>query len=228
MTTDAAESVTLGGIESPGIAPVAARIAKPKGGNMLIDPATTSNEHYTPAWLAQAAREVMGWIDLDPASCAAANAVVRANVYHGFDRGTDGLQRAQATGWVGKVFLNPPGGYLPNVKPRQSAVPIWWRTLVQQWQRLDTEEAIFLAFNMNVFRTSQAFADVMPPHLFPFCVPKERICFDRLDANGNRAPGMQPPQDSAIIYLPPAGHTARDVAVSRFARIFGQFGAVRV
>jgi hypothetical protein len=220
--------------------PIVAHIAKSraKGGNMIVDPATTSQEHYTPQWLVDAVWDVMGRIDLDPASCSKANAMVEASVYHGADdalskRGdwsgiTDGLVAAGTLGWHGNIFLNPPGGYMTIGDKRVSCVPQWWRTLVQQWQRGNVEQAIFLAFNMNVFRTAQSFADVVPPHMFPFCVPSDRICFDRLNEAGERVPGKQPPQDSAIIYLPPTGHTARDVAVKRFERVFGEFGAVRV
>ena len=57
---------------------------------------------FTPAYILDAAREVMGAIDLDPASSAEANRVVRAGCY--FDKASDGLTML----WYGRVFLNPP------------------------------------------------------------------------------------------------------------------------
>jgi hypothetical protein len=66
-------------------------------------------EWYTPEAIIEAARSVMGGIDLDPASCDQAQAVVRAAQY--FSEDDDGL----AQHWSGRVFLNPPFAH-PTVK----------------------------------------------------------------------------------------------------------------
>src|SRR5690242_13605881 len=62
-----------------------------------------SVEWYTPPALLRAAREVLGSIELDPASCELANKTVGASRY--YDKQTDGLQQS----WHAEtVWLNPP------------------------------------------------------------------------------------------------------------------------
>lgn len=67
---------------------------------------TISNEHYTPARYIDAARYVLGDIDLDPASCLRANQVVKATRF--FTHKDDGLRQE----WRGRIWLNPPYGNL--------------------------------------------------------------------------------------------------------------------
>jgi len=59
-------------------------------------------EWYTPIEWVDRARDVMGRIDLDPASCAQANEVVQAKLFYTLD------DDALAHDWQGNVFLNPP------------------------------------------------------------------------------------------------------------------------
>jgi len=57
---------------------------------------------YTPDTYIEMAREVMGGIDLDPASDLEAQKVVKAKRF--YDKKADGLQQT----WQGRIWLNPP------------------------------------------------------------------------------------------------------------------------
>ncbi len=60
------------------------------------------NEWYTPREYIEAARRVMGSIDLDPASSEIANKTVKATTF--YSKKDDGLEKI----WRGNVYLNPP------------------------------------------------------------------------------------------------------------------------
>lgn len=63
---------------------------------------TGENEWYTPPQHLVLVRDVLGEIDLDPASSDSAQVAVQAKQYYTVD--TDGLKRE----WHGRVWLNPP------------------------------------------------------------------------------------------------------------------------
>lgn len=68
----------------------------------LVGKHTGDQENYTPKAIINAVREVMGSIDLDPASCEKAQEIVQAEEY--FTEDDDGLSQS----WHGNLFLNPP------------------------------------------------------------------------------------------------------------------------
>ena len=63
----------------------------PQKQSMSLLVSSETAEWFTPPEYTDAAREVMGGIGLDPASCALANKLVRADAF--FAIGDDGLSR---------------------------------------------------------------------------------------------------------------------------------------
>ena len=97
----------------------------------------SSNEWYTPDYLMDAVRKVMkvGYIDLDPASCAEANKIVKAKRYYTIK--DDGLSK----NWTGEnVWLNPPRG----TDERISIQYIWSKRVYLHYRRKEIKEALFI------------------------------------------------------------------------------------
>lgn len=137
-----------------------------------------SYEWYTPLEYIYAIEEVLGHIDLDPASCKEANDIVGADRY--FTKEDDGLVQ----NWSGRVFLNPPYS-MPLVEQFTSKA-------IEEYQLGNIEAAIVLVNNATDTIWFHAMLEK-----FPVCFTKGRIRF--IGPDGDSATG--PRQGQAIFYL---------------------------
>lgn len=81
-----------------------------KSHDCAVQHSSDSNEWYTlPFWIDKA-RDLMGGIDLDPASSVEAQSWIQAQTY--YTQADDGLQQP----WWGKLWLNPPYGKCNHAK----------------------------------------------------------------------------------------------------------------
>jgi phage N-6-adenine-methyltransferase len=138
------------------------------------------NEWYTPAPFIEAARSVMGGIDLDPASSEIANRTVKADQI--FTEQDDGLKQD----WpIGRIWMNP-----PYAQPLMGQFANKFASEVRRGS-----EGVVLVNNA----TETAWFQTIAAECSAICFPKTRIRF--LDPQGN--PGA-PLQGQAIIYCGPS------------------------
>lgn len=159
-----------------------------------------NNEWFTPAIYVEAARRVLGKIDLDPASCAEANLTVQATRY--YSQSDNGLLYP----WPGRVWLNCPYGKT-NGKSNQE---IWSYRLMGQYIAGITTEAIML---VNASTDTAWFQRLA--RQYPVCLTDHRISFRRGVAGNDSGPT----HGSAFFYL---GHLHE----KKFFEVFRQFGLV--
>lgn len=156
---------------------------------------SNSPECYTPKWVVDAAREVMGGIDCDPASCAQANETIQAATY--YTEETNGLEQE----WHGRVLLNPPG------ERRGKLVRLFWNKLVYEVYHGRVTEFVWVAFNISQLRTTQKAKHPMESDAIVLrmleasriFVPAVRLRFDGIYGDNND----NPTRDNALIYWGP-------------------------
>ena len=155
-----------------------------------------NNEWYTPPEYIEAARRVMGDIDLDPASSEAANETVQAATFYTIEN--DGL----LYDWAGRVWLNPP--YASHL------IGLFADKLAEHVKRGDVTEACVLVNNATETVWFKALLDVASC----VCFIWGRVKF--IDAGG-KASGA-PLQGQALLYIGPNAEA--------FGLAFSDFGTV--
>jgi len=158
-----------------------------------------SLEYYTPVYILEAARQVLGTIDLDPASCAAAQLNVKAAAYYTQEQ--DGLAQA----WYGRVWLNPPYSKTEG----KSNQELWSQKLLAEYRAGNVTAAILLVKAAFGYKWFEALFDEMT-----VCLARERLPFIREDGNDDG----ESKQGTALFYLGP------DKA--RFYTVFQHIGRV--
>lgn len=154
------------------------------------------SEWYTPSTFVEAARAVMGRIDLDPASCETAQEVVKAERWYGLQH--DGL--ATANKWSGRVWMNPPYA--------QPACAHFIARLIEEFSAGNVSAACVLVNNGTETEWGQSLLEWASAVLFP----RGRIRFWHPERESS------PLQGQMLCYLGPDAKL--------FSGAFGDFGQV--
>jgi ParB family chromosome partitioning protein len=136
------------------------------------------HEWYTPVEYLDAARAVLGQIDLDPASSEIAQRTVRAATY--FTKDGDGLNKP----WAGRLWLNPP--YAAELIGR------FTKKLCERFEGGDVSQAVVLVKSATETSWFQQLASTASA----ICFPASRVRF--LDPEGNLGALLQ---GQAVLYL---------------------------
>jgi ParB family chromosome partitioning protein len=163
---------------------------------------TGDTEWYTPANILEAAAEVLGTIDLDPASSAAqqAHAPVKATRY--FTIADNSLEQR----WRGRVFCNPPYA--------SGWIDAFVEKMVSAYQAGDMSAGILLtnsSTETDWWRRAIAACDAL-------CFPKRRIRFLKVVDGALTRGKSSPTHPNTLFYF------GNDV--KRFEQVFSRFGLV--
>jgi hypothetical protein len=175
---------------------------------------SSKNERwFTPQDIIEKSRDVLGGIDLDPASELEANEKVLAKrIITKEECGLLAPWRCEGL----NIFLNPPSGKLFG----KSLPLLFWNRLMQEAPEFN--HAIFIIFSLNQLQSFQQ--RTMNPLCFPICFAKKRLHFelptDILSKTGKKD---SPTHANAIVYIP-----GRVDNTDKFMNIFSEVGCCKL
>ncbi len=189
------------------------------GSHQLINQDSGNTEYYTDPRILEAAREVLGYIDLDPASSMTANKFVQAKKIFN----ADGLGNR----WYGKIWMNHPfskrekacntnckkktcvtrGHHISEDVPGNKD---WISKLVNSYNDGAVTEALCICFAA----TSEGW--FQPLAGFPQCYLAPRTNY--YNSEGEKVSGVT--KGSVVTYL--------GSDIKKFAEVFSKFGVVKV
>lgn len=152
-------------------------------------------EHGSPPLFIETARNLMGGIDLDPASSAFWNKIVKAKRH--YTKRDRSLTRpwARLRCLQNRVFLNPPGD------DHGLLVKAFWEKLVKEYLAGHVTQAWWVGFNMQQL-TSLQIGEQLCPLDFPTVFPRRRSrYYAKTPAGALRENG--PLHGSYCTWLPP-------------------------
>lgn len=161
----------------------------------------SSLEYYTPKNIIESARELMGSIDTDPASCVFAQSWIKAKVY--YTKENDGLSKE----WKGNVWLNPPYSKTNG----QSNQEIWSSKLLKEYKKGNVTSAVLLVKAALGYKWFEELWDSLP-----VCFARERLSFIFSDGKDDG----QSKQATAFFYI--------GMDIETFKQIFGKYGRVLI
>jgi hypothetical protein len=180
-----------------------------------------SAEHYTPPAYVEAARQALGAIDLDPASCKLADTIVQAGLFYTAE------DEGQHEPWFGRVYVNPPGDGNKGVLKRE----FWRRSCEHALYGADDAAVIWAGYSLGPLQrlhNCEPFEDGTPcpgprdwpivyvSHKGPNTTGGGRI---KWISGDTMQPGKQPGHNNYFCLL---GGTKEQR--QRFRLIFGAFG----
>jgi len=158
-----------------------------------------SLEYYTPQEYIEVAREVMGSIDTDPATCEAPQKWIKAKTF--YTEIDDGLSK----NWYGNVWLNPPYSKTNG----QSNQEIWALKLLDEYKKGNVISGVLLVKAALGYNWFEKLWDILP-----VCFARERLSF--VLSNGSNE--GQSKQATAFFYI--------GKNIDGFKNQFSKFGRV--
>lgn len=152
----------------------------------------------TPQDIIEDARELLGYIHLDPGSSEEFNAFVKALMI--YTEHSNGL--APECEWYGNVFCNPPGGLVTE----------FWQKLIASWFAGNVLKAVWIGFSVEQLCTLAN--EQAHPLDFSTCILRKRLAFLREDGT----PGKGPSHGNYV--------TAIGCNPADFERIWGKRGKI--